>query len=1712
MVATIAQMASAEYYLESQRSYRHPNEYYTAGEEPDGTWFNPHGLFDLKDGGKVDSGHFQRLYNGFAPDGAGKFVQRAGSDKRSPGIDMTFSVDKSVSALWAIAEPDMRAEIEGMAVAAARAALEDTVLRYCSYTRVAKNGIQRPVAADLMGATFPHGTSRENDPQLHVHCALFNLARTHDDDKCRAHHQYPVYGWKKATGAMFRAYLAWDLQNRLGARMEQYGPNAEFTRIKGMPEDLLGYWSKRRKAIVARAGELGIPALGNAARLAGVNKLTRAGKSHDNDPEIRHQRWRGEAASFAERKELVAAVTGHEVDIPREAIRELTDRLDGLPEHLAREEAVFRRPDMVEAAANAAAGLMGREAVGTAVERLRRHPEIERLEPRKPTAESEAGMAHTEVYSTRHNLGLEQAVRDMAGNMAIDTGHGLPAPAVEAKVEALLDQSYPLSEEQISAIRFATARAGRVAVIEGAAGSGKTTTLRPITDLHREHGYDIVPTAVAWRTAVALGDDCDARPYCVDKLLKLAAKGQIAIRKDTLIVVDEAGMLSTRQAHHILQLSERHGAKLVFAGDTRQQQPVEAGPGLRLIRDVAGSVRVDCIRRQKADLEDVLVHVHGETPEAARFQAGMTGPKERDTVLSKYEAMADKPSFTPWQVSASEALRDGDAASAIEALRVRGRLHLCHDEEKTLTRLVEDWERHARAEPDRSTIVLARTRAEARALSYLMRERVLWERSDIKRAVIEVSRDVDGRVTEPLEIAVGDRLRIGATQWEKQLFNGTVVTVEDLEAGHKKRSRTKAEANVTDTRPEELSVLITARTDDGRRVTFRHDEIRDYKDNIRLDYGYALTIASAQGLTVDRAFLLTDARPARETIYPAATRHREGLDIYVNRAPLVFDITERRPEDQADKPVMDTDIRAHLAERWSRSQPKEAALDYIADGALRDPREAAGKRAGSNRADKSLEAVANDNVLARIAGELRRTAFVWRHGQAVAAFTDGRREVLAAYDGLRERARAEGDAVALGGAFRETLTRHGVLLKQAEAFRARPAKFSSLLAERGGIGSRDLDAFEDLHDRASRHCRAATMRYVHRIRREAELAPTRQQGLEASGNIAPVPVQAGPSAGTDSTPAQPDVRTFHEALQRDWNQLEERASEAGVSVFDMQGSEILIVRMRSPTANPDLPAGTRQELANLLENHRQRVAGRKRHAVASPAPDNNAAAPSDAESQATEEEATKKVTAPSPTPAETPSVPAPEPPAWRPTYEALAREWNAFSEGARQNGTLPFYSSGYAGLIPRIRALVENPDIPAETKAPMIQALENHERHALARKKVEDWLIAVGRHMDRRDSLEDTAGNLDVPVAEAPEYPGWRREAEHLATVGKDILSGTEAYGAHLANIARGGTRMKWGLSDLRDAIREDAEERAERQAPVQPIEPASDWRYWNELAEDARLGAGPIFGSDIGSLVPPDTTPAGGTRLEGALSRLRRTFGWESWEGHMKKRAEEDMRRAQNRWEELRQDWNREVEHAEQARIHVIYRQSYEYLRSDLERMARDTHLGRDLSPAIRDALNQLGKAEASRKHIEEYRDSIVEALADRRDRLEAKAAEQGVTVPEHKDYRIWRAAIGQAVDIGERIIARRGAGNIHFTGVALRGEGLVAAISRAREVLRDDDRQISRAAKRERQAVRAAIRKDGYAHILEDPEAHRKRLKQAMKREHEVSQKQGKGLSMGL
>ena len=1533
MVATLAQAASAAYYLESQRSFRHPNEYYTAGEEPDGVWFNPKGLFGLGDGGKVDSSDFHRLYNGFAPNTGGKLTQNAGSEQRSAGLDMTFSADKSVSALWAIADPDLRAGIERAHNDAARVALEETVLRHCAYTRIRnRDGEIEVLPADISAAMFQHGNSRDNDPQLHTHCVIFNAARTHRDGKYRALHQHPVYTWMKAAGAVYRNTLARSLQERLGIRMEQYGKDGEFTRIVGMPEDLTGHWSKRRAAIIEAAREMGFTVEGNAPRAAAANKITRAGKSPDNDPEIRHRRWRGEADAFIEREALIVSLLGKREEITQEQVRALTAVLEDLPYRLTREEAVFRLPDIVERVGNATAGLLNRDAVATSIERVLLSPEVVRLTRPPRSAEGRADMAHTRLYSTRHNLQIEMEVRDMAAGMAADTGHSLSAQAIGAKVAGLLKAGYPLSEEQIAAIRSVTASGGRVAIIEGAAGSGKTTTLRPIADLYREHGQSIIATAVAWRTAVALGNDIGARPFCVDKLLRLAARGGIEITKDTTIIVDEAGMLSTRQVHHILQLSERHGAKIVFAGDTQQQQPVEAGPGLRLIRDAVGSVRVDRIRRQKADLEDILTHVQGETPERAQFLANSMAEERRTRILTYYENMKGKLVFTPWQVAASEALRDGDTASAIATLHLRGRFHIGYDEEKTLTGLVDDWDRYRRANPDKSSVVLARTRAEVRALSHLMRERRFaalpdGERSDTGRVTVIVSRGTeDERAASPLEIARGDRLRIGATHWEKQLFNGTVVTVKDF----------KVEMSEAGTEP---SVLISARTEDGREVRFRHDEIRDWYGNIRLDHGYALTITSAQGLTVDWTFLLADARPSLETIYPAATRHREGLDIYVNRAPLALDIADRRADNDREAAVTDTEIRAYLAERWSRSQPKEAALDYMADGVWEGRRESAwadrsrspGEAQG---AAGDIRAAANDNTLARIARDVRRTAFGWRHAQTVTAFADGRREVLAAYDELRERTRIEGDAVALSGAYRETLTRHAVLLKQAEAFRARPDEFASLLAERGGIARKDLDAFEDLHARARRHRRAATMRHVHRIKREAEQEAQHPEPELRQGELAL-------EGGRAEAPRRADTVT------RD---------TAGIQSSDHDAAEARLIDTVPPVEAEDYPWA---------------------HA---------AAAQEDVPAPRLDQD--------------------PPRPDWYAPYEALQRDWSELTERVRQTGELLFYAKGYAAMIPRIQALAENRDIPAETRALMIEALENHQRDLSARKHLEDHLDAVDRHMDTHDSLQRVADDLGVPIVNVSDHLGWRQEAVRLTEAAETILADGETYGAHLDNMESSRVHVERELSRLRRVIREDGEYASKVKKPEPHGEPAET----RETVEQ-----------------PEPATPA--------------------W---------------MPAYEAMRQDWNSLIEDARQAGIPLFYAKGYMDIVPRVRELTENPDIPAKSRAPLIQVLENHQRYLSTRKHILDY-PGEVERHLDARASLQDVADDRVIELTGVLAYPDWRQEAERLTAAGEAILSGKETYGAHLDRLLEAGTHMTRALLAFREVIGEDDKELAERKARE-------------------------------------------------
>ena len=957
--------------------------------------------------------------------------------------------------------------------------------------------------------------------------------------------------------------------------------------------------------------------------------------------------------------------------------------------------------------------------------------------------------------------------------------------------------------------------------------------------------------------------------------------------------------------------------------------------------------------------------------------------------------------------------------------------------------------------------------------------------------------------------------------------------------------------------------------------------------------------------------------PARETIYPAATRHREGLDIYVNRAPLALDIADRRADNDREAAVTDTEIRAYLAERWSRSQPKEAALDYMADGVWEDRRENVeedrSRSAGAtwNEAGE-IRAAANDNALARIARDIRRTAFGWRHAQTVSSFVDGRRQVLAAYDDLRERTRTQGDAVALGGAFRETLTRHAVLLKQAAAFRARPDEFASLLAQRGGIARKDLDAFGDLHARARRHRRAATMRHVHRIKKEAEQEaqqpkPELRQGELAleGGRADTVTRDTGgmQSPDRDAAPAQyfdtvppaeaedypwafaaaaqedvpppdrdppprPDWHAPYEALWRDWNELLERVRQTGEPLFYAKGYAAMIPRIQALVENPDIPAETRAPMIEALENHQRDLSAQKHvedcldaaerhigtHASLQRVADGlgvgivkvsdhlgwrqeadrlTAAAEAilaDGETYgphldnmetgrvrmegelsrlrhviredgeyASQVKTPQLHSEPADT-RETVEQPEPAKPDWYAPYEALRQDWNSLIEDARQTGTPSFYAKGYMDIIPRIRGLMENPDIPAKSRAPLIQVLENHQRYLSTRKHILDYPGEAERHMEARASLQDVAADWEIELTGVPAYADWRQEAERLMAAGEAILSGKETYRAHLDRLVTARMHMTRALSALREVIQDDDKELAERQA-----------RELRRLQN--RHWVGPRFASVDGAPYPGQVGTIGAAPVQAAFSRLGRAVGHlVGGQGyHDRMRTATFAREALERSEELKRDWNRQVDRAAEEGVHVIYTDGYDRLHKELDTIAGDMLLDRGVKSEISAVLAQLGKAMSNRNYFDNWPKLMADQM-NRREALAAKAAERGVAVPDHEDYDTWRNVTDFAVGRCEGLMDDPGNYGIHLDYIALREESLGSALTRVRDVLEDDDRHLAATLAGQREGESLQMREERIARLLDDPEKLRELRQQRAERKAGKQQSKGRHMSMRM
>lgn len=859
VVATWNVAASSAYYVRGA-------EYYLGEREPDGVWYAPSGDLGRRDATTVQPKEFARLYEGLGANGQPLITNSGGkADQRVPAFDLTFSAPRSVSLAWAFADDDLRRNLEAAQARAVRSTLA-TIEKEAIFARRGKDGVRVERVA-LTAALFQHGESRPaehadgrvfGDPNLHTHAVVLNMA-TRADGTVGALHSTVLRDWKMAAGAVYHAALANEMAD-LGFDIDRVGKNGTFE-LAGVSDKAISYFSARRHEIEKELAEAGTTSGSSAALASAVAKSTRHAKERDMD---RATVWREAAQSAELDGDIRAAIQPRSARafVATNAERVFAERLAALPAQLTEHESVIDRRDLVRSIHAASVGL------GMPLSRL--DHEVGQLVSSGAFVEIGRDAIGQARYSTPEMIAIERDLVATASRLAERRGAGIDPSDIKARSAA-----HGLSAEQTFAAEAATGP-NAIVVIEGAPGSGKTTTLAPIVEAWQAAGHRVIGTAAAWRVARALQQDLNIEARATASWVERLRKGERFLDDKSVLIVDEAGLLSSREMHALLAEVERAQAKAILVGDRRQLQAIGAGPGLDLVVRSVEATRVDTIVRQ------------------------------RDA----------------WARQAVMDFGAGRARKALDAFQVHGCLDESPSYRAAQQRTIELWN-HARAEhPDRSVLLIARTNKQVADISRAVR-------AELKRDGVIQGTDAcieavtpSGQATR-LDIASGDKLRFQLRNDRLGVVNGTVATVTAVHADPSQKPNT----------PHAIRIEAVI---DKRRISFAPADISDERGRARLGWAYASTVHGSQGMTVDRAVVLLDPQFDRHAVHVAASRARDETRLVIDRSQIDAMLSSSLPLDRAQQAeaASTEERRALLAGRLSTGRAKTSTITVIGQAAF----------------------------------------------------------------------------------------------------------------------------------------------------------------------------------------------------------------------------------------------------------------------------------------------------------------------------------------------------------------------------------------------------------------------------------------------------------------------------------------------------------------------------------------------------------------------------------------------------------------------------------------------------------------------------------------------------------------------------------------------------------------------------------------------------------
>lgn len=332
-------------------------------------------------------------------------------------------------------------------------------------------------------------------------------------------------------------------------------------------------------------------------------------------------------------------------------------------------------------------------------------------------------------FTSRDMVATEARLERAGDELASRREHGLPAAALGRAITAAGSEGLVLGGEQEAALRHVTGH-GDLAAIVGYAGTGKSAMLSVARDGWEHAGYTVRGAALSGIAAENLEGGSGIQSRTIASLEHAWRQGRDQLTTRDVLVVDEAGMIGTRQMERVLSHARDAGAKVVLVGDPEQLQAIEAGAAFRSIAERHGAAEITEVRRQRDD----------------------------------------------WQKDATRALATGRTGEALHAYESRGMVQAADTREAARAGLVDGWDRQRQAEPDKTRIILTHTNAEVRELNQEARGRM--------RASGELGTNTSVTVDRGRrEFAAGDRIMFLRNERSMGVKNGTLGTLEQVSEG-----------------------------------------------------------------------------------------------------------------------------------------------------------------------------------------------------------------------------------------------------------------------------------------------------------------------------------------------------------------------------------------------------------------------------------------------------------------------------------------------------------------------------------------------------------------------------------------------------------------------------------------------------------------------------------------------------------------------------------------------------------------------------------------------------------------------------------------------------------------------------------------------------------------------------------------------------------------